>query len=393
MLEKFKQMVAKKNSTAELLEKKGKFEEAYREYMKNGDYIKAGEIISRMGKWHTAADLFIQHHDIDRARRAIENCFKRNDHWETFQLNSSTTINIEDWLKEKDQIRRFVRYIQDVETTNNKGIPLIILLADRLKKISEYKNAAELYKKGFYLVNKGKTTQSIKNEEWLKNATECYADAKMPIPAAECLKTLMITEVKIGSNISKDYRYNPYRNYTFHLQFAKEHHFLKEFIDKLEDYDPFNIAYDLIKIGETELSVELFFKYFGRIAKKHLTEEESEIRNEKVSYCLNQYVIHYRNKKEFAKAAEIALLNSQKKIAGDLYKMATTIKEAERKPLVHTRDTLESNFKCPVCGEDVKAGWEICPNCENSLTLNICECGEKIKPNWKICPNCHRRLG
>jgi hypothetical protein len=393
MLEKLKQLVAKKHTAAELLEKKGRFEDAYREYVKIGDYIKAAEILSRMGKWHNAANLFIQHHDIDRARRAIENCFKRNDSWESFQLNPSTKITIEDWLKEKDQTRRFVRYVQDVETNDNKGIPLIIILAEKLKNVAEYKYAAELFRKGYHLVNKGKSGEKIANEIWLRHATECYARAKMVDQAAECLRNLMMTEVKIGKEISKDYRYNPYRNYTFHLQFAKEQNFLKEFIAKLEDYDPFNIAYDLIKIDETELSIELFFKYFGRIASKHLTEEESEIRNEKVSYCLNQYVVFYRNKKEFTKAAEIALLNSQKKIAGDLYKMDTQLKEAKRKPIVQTRENLDKTFKCPVCGEEVKSGWEICPNCENVLSLNMCICGEKIKPHWKICPNCQRRLG
>lgn len=394
MLEKLKQIMAKKSTTAELYEKRGQLTDAYQEYLRTGNIAKAGEILERTGKWNDAACLFIQNNETDLARRAIEKCFKSGKLWEIYQLEDNKSITIEDWLKKNNQTRRFIRYVQEVETFTPTGTPLIIVLADRLKKADEYKNAAELYKRGFYLVNQGKSSQSIKNEIWLKHATECYAKAKMYIQAAECLKSLMLTEVQIGTDLSKDYRYNPYRNYTYHLQTAKDLNFLKEFIDSLEDFDPFNIAYDLIKINETELSLQLFFKYYGRIAKKYLSEEETEIRNEKVSYCLNQYVIYYRNKKEYIKAAEIALINSQKKNAAELYKLAEQEKKGpEDKQLIYKSEKVRNIIKCPHCGEEVKPKWAICPNCENNLSLNTCECGEQVKPHWKICPSCRRKLG
>ncbi len=393
MLNKLKKIISRKPNTAEQYEKKGQWQDAYKEYLRVGNYYKAGEILEKTGRWVEAANIYIKNNDIDKARRAIDNCFKSGRAWEIFRVDPDTTISIEEWLKAKGQTRRFVRYVQNVETVTPKGIPLIIVLADKLKNVAEYKSAAELYKKGFHLVNKGKTTKEIKNEIWLRHATECYAKSKLYDFAAECMKTLMMTEVQIGSDISKDYRYNPYRNYTYNLQMAKELNFLKELVEKLEDFDPFNIAYDLIKIGKIGLSEELFFKYFGRIAKKHLTEEETEIRNEKVSYCLNQYVIFYRDKKQYKKAAEIALLNSQKKIAAELYKMAGRVSEGKKASLFSKKDRIETIFKCPTCGEEVKPNWEMCPNCENVLTVNVCECGEPIKPHWKRCPTCHRKLG
>jgi hypothetical protein len=393
MLGKFKDLISKQPHSAERFEKRGKLTDAYKEYLNTGNIIKAGEILEKIGKWNDAACLFIKHNEIDLARRAIEKCFKTGKNWEEYRINEKKSITIENWLKENDQTRRFVRYVQDTGTTTPAGIPLIVVLADKIKKAGEYKYAAELYKKAFNMVNKGKKSQSIKNEEWLKQATECYAKTKMVHQAAECLKTLIFIEVQIGTDISKDYRYNPYRNYTYHLQTAKDLNFLKEFIDCLEDFDPFNIAYDLIKIKETELSLELFFKYYGRIAKKYLSEEETELRNEKVSYCLNQYVIYYREKKDYVKAAEIALINSQKKIAAELYKLANKeIPKTDDSDLFKSKKEKKVT-QCPQCGEEVKPEWAICPSCENNLSLNICECGEHIKPHWKRCPSCHRKLG
>jgi hypothetical protein len=109
---------------------------------------------------------------------------------------------------------------------------------------------------------------------------------------------------------------------------------------------------------------------------------------------LNQYVIYYRNKKEYIKAAEIALINSQKKNAAELYKLAEQEKKgAEGKQLIYKSEKVRNIIKCPHCNEEVKPEWAICPNCENSLSLNICECGEQIKPHWKICPSCRQKLG
>ena len=98
----------------------------------------------------------------------------------------------------------------------------------------------------------------------------------------------------------------------------------------MEDFDPFNISYDLLKIEEPELSMRLFFKYYGRILEKKCSEKELELRNKKIQYCLNQYIVYYRKRKEYSKAAEIALLDSQKEIAADLFKKA---KQEKKKPI------------------------------------------------------------
>jgi hypothetical protein len=223
----------------------------------------------------------------------------------------------------------------------------------------------------------------------------------------------METEVQIGSGMSKNYKYNPYRNYTYHLEFARRLKFLPQLVEILEDFDPFNIAYDLLHMKEIPLSVDLFFKYYGKLVKKDLTEKEIEIRNEKVSYCLNQYVIYFRERKNFKRAAKIALLNDQKKIAADLYKLAEETKQEDDDTASYDVTDLRSDdvsisktaadelrpnrvkeaaSHCPHCNSKVQPDWDVCPNCGNVLTLNMCDCGEQIKPHWNRCPSCGKEL-
>jgi len=414
MLKKLKSILYDSSKLAIFYERKGKYDKAYKEYLALGNYKKAGGALEKIGRWHEAANIYIKYKEIDLARRAIENCFRKNRLWEKFEIDKENRgiITIEEWLKENKQTRRFARYVQNVDILNDSGVPLIVILADKLKAIEEFKSAAELYRLGFFLINKNiKNKKLIKNEIWLRYACECYSKVHMYPEAAVCMKDLMMIEVEIGSDISKNIRYNPYRNYTFNLKIAKEFNFLPKLIEILEDFDPFNISYDLLKMGESKLSLDLFFKYYAKIAKKNLSEKELEIRNEKMSYCLNQYVIYYREKGEFLKAAQIALMNSQKKIAADLYKLAKQSQEAEktsRKPpkepeqekVEMKEETRKPEFKksiamikCKVCGEIVQPDWEICPSCKSVLALNICPCGERIKSHWKICPSCGRELG
>ncbi|MEN8154024.1 MAG: zinc ribbon domain-containing protein [Acidobacteriota bacterium] len=407
MFNKIKSIFLSDYKLARHYEKTGELNKAFKEYERINDYKKAGKILEKMGSWHKAASNYIVNNEIDLARRSIDNCFKKGKLWESFKLKNGKNIKIEDWLKDNDQTRRFVRYVHNVKILDSKGIPIIISLADKLNTIKEYKNAAQLYNKGFYLVNKDiKSKKSIKNETWLLNAAECYSKIGLYSDAASCMKELMVTEVEIGMDISKNYKYNPYRNYTVNLEKARNLNILPELVSILEDFDPFNISYDLLRMKEIELSMEHFFKYFGRVVKKNLTEKEIEIRNEKISYCFNQYIMYHRERKEYLKAAKIALLNSQKKMAADLYKLAL---ESNEKPDEKEKITAESikmkgtkelkkkidpvkKLKCDVCGESVEEGWDICPNCENSLVLNMCDCGLKIKPYWQVCPECGRKL-
>jgi uncharacterized protein (UPF0212 family) len=354
--------------------------------------------------WHDAANLYIQNNDVDRARRAIEECFKRNEKWEKFELGNGNTISIEDWLKQKQQVRRFVRYVKHVDTLNEKGIPVIVLLAYKLKQIVESKSAAELYKKGFELLNKDKDQKAIKNEVWLRYAAECFSRERLYPEAAECMKELIITEVRIGEALVES-GLNPYRNYIHNLKIARQWNFLPQLLDIMADFDPFNFAYDLLKIGEIEASMDVFFKYFARITRKDFSDEEREVRNKRVQYCFNQYIIYHRERKEYRKAAEIALLNSQKQIASDLFKKA---QEEESKSLAASALEIESSeekkeektipklqkeiLKCPTCGETVEENWEVCPTCDTVLDLEMCVCGAKIKPHWKRCPECQRIL-
>jgi hypothetical protein len=416
MLRKLKSLFYDSKKLALFYERKGKYDKAYKEYLNVGNYKKAGGILEKIGRWHEAANIYIKNKEIDLARRAIENCFRKNRHWEKFEIDKKEgkLVTIEEWLKENNQTRRFVRYVQNVDVINDNGVPLIVVLADKLRAIEEFKSAAELYRLGFFLINKNiKNKKLIKNEIWLRYATECYSKVHMYTEAAVCMKDLMMIEVEIGSDISKNIKYNPYRNYTFNLKQARDLNFLPKLIEILEDFDPFNISYDLLKMGESKLSMDLFFKYYAKIARKDLSEKELEIRNEKMSYCLNQYVIYHREKGEYLKAAQIALMNSQKKIAADLFKLAkeSQIAQREAKKIPEEpedeKDQVEmdedvrspdsrrsiSITKCSVCGEVVEPDWENCPSCKNVLSLNLCPCGEKIKSHWKICPSCGRDLG
>jgi len=413
MLKKIKRLLLKGVELAKFLEENKEFFDAYKEYLKLGDYANAGRILEKSELWHDAANLYIQKNVVDRARRAIEECLKKNEKWEQFELDNGETIAIEDWLKQRQQIRRFVRYIRHVETLDNKGIPVIVQLAHKFKQIGEYKSAAELYKKGYELINKDKDQKAIKNEVWLRYAAECFSREELYLEAAKCMKELIITEVSIGAALVRS-GLNPYRNYIHNLKVARQLNSLPQLLELMADFDPFNFAYDLLKIGEIKASMQMFFKYFARVITKDFTDEERELRNKRIQYCFNQYIIYYRDRKEYKKAAEIALLNSQKEIASDLYKRA---QEEESKSMavssleVEELETLEEPgegeeieekklipvpqkeiLKCPNCGEKVDSNWEVCPTCDTVLDLEMCVCGQKIKPHWIRCPACQRVL-
>ena len=401
---------------AEYYEKNEDFIQAYRQYLKIGNVRKAGEILEKKDRWREVANLYINTNEIDSARRAIEHCFRRNESWESFDLDDGQKISIESWLKQKNQTRRFVRYVKEVDVLDNKGVPLIVILANKLKHVLEFKSAAELYLKGFTMVNKDKSCKSIKNEVWLRYAAECYTKIKLYKEAAAALKELIVTEVNIGEAFTQN-GINPYRNYTINLKLARDWNFLPQLLEIMEDFDPFNMAYDLLKIGEPLMSMRVFFKYYGTVLKRELNDKEREIRNEKILYCMNQYIIYYRNRKDYAKAAEIALLNSQTDMASELFKKAEQEEEknkagaAETLKLENVKNTEESRepqaassssptparpketLKCSTCGENIEPDWEICPSCENVLNLDVCVCGQKIKPHWKRCPACQRILG
>lgn len=396
---------------AEFYEENNEFENAYHEYSKINNYEKAGDMLEKMEKWHDAANLYIKHDDTDRARKMIDKCFRNGEAWEAFEPDNGKTIAIETWLKQKRQVQRFVRYIKYVETLNNKGIPLVVLLANKLKQSLEFKSAADLYRTGFHLVNKNKEARSMINEIWLKYATECLANAKLYADAAECMKELILTEVSIGDAFAASGP-NPYRDYTHNLKTAREFNFLPQLIHSLADFDPFNLAYDLLKIQETELSMELFFNFYGRILQKHVSDLEREARNKKIQYCFNQYVIYYSRQGEYKRAAEIALMNSQKEIAADLFKKAEMeeersklgIKKRSNWEMEDVKNTGEYGTevekllpegemaKCPHCGEFVDPDWEVCPGCNNVQELRMCVCGQKIKSQWKRCPACQRTI-
>jgi tetratricopeptide (TPR) repeat protein len=405
MIQKIKKLLLKGEKLAEYFEKNEEFYDAYKEYLNLGNHVKAGKVLEKSGMWHDAANLYIQKNEVNQARRAIEECFKKNSMWETFELDNGNTISIEDWLKQKQQVRRFVRYVKHVNTVNNKNIPIIVLLAKKLKQVLEFKSAAELFEKGFEHSNKDQKV--LKNEVWLRYAAECYAREKLYPEAAECMKRLIITEVNIGESLMQS-GLNPYRNYVHNLKLARQWNILPLLLEKVADFDPFNFAYDLLKIDEVDMSSDMFFKYFARVVKKEFSDEERELRNKRIQYCFNQYIIYYRNKKEYKKAAEIALLNSQKEIAGELFKKAeeeekstsasslgieelVTIEELEKKKPNSIPQKIEI-LKCPSCGEPVEPDWEVCPNCDTVLDLEMCVCGQKIKTHWKRCPACQRIL-
>ncbi|MEN8223184.1 MAG: zinc ribbon domain-containing protein [Acidobacteriota bacterium] len=402
------------NDLAEHYEKKGDLNKAYKEYTKQNNYKKAAKVLEKMKDWHSAANIYIEKNEVDLARRAIESCFNKGKAWESFELSNGKKVTIEEWLKDNNQTQRFTRYVHNTKRLNQSGIPMIIILADKLKNIEEYKNAAQLYNNAYFLVNKNVTSKKlIRHEEWLLSAAECYSKIGKYDESAECMKELIVTEVEIGTEFSGGYKVNPYRNYKVMLEKAREFKALPELLDLLEDFDPFNISYNLLKMNEVELSKAHFFKYFGRVVKKNLTEQEREVRNEKISYCLNQYIIYHRERKEYLLAAEIALLNSQKKIASELYQLASAAKQVASNEEINLKNIQmkeekkvqekipekadvktepEVELKCHHCGEKVEREWEYCPNCENSLMFNMCSCGEKIQSHWKVCPACGKHI-
>jgi tetratricopeptide (TPR) repeat protein len=406
MLKKLKKLLLTGPELARYYEEIGEFDNAVNEYLKLDDHKKAGEILEKQKRWHEAANLYISKNNTDSARKAVEQCFRQNNAWEIFEPQEGKTISIEDWLKKTRQTRRFVTYIRYVETLNHQEIPITVVLANKLKQVSEFKSAGELYRIGFDLVNKGKEVKSIKNEEWIGIAAECFAKAGLYDEAAECLKHLTITEVNIGEEISKG-EVNPYRNFTHNLTSAKQLNILDKLVDILGEFDPFNIAYDLLKMGEFTLSIKVFFQFYGKVLKRKYNETEIERRNQRIQYCLNQYVIFYSRKGLYERAGEIALMNSQKEIAADLFKKAKQEKEAAGAP---TNDMVKKikaaektvvpkeekpppetlTSKCSTCGEPVGYDWEVCPNCDQVLELYMCSCGQKLKRHWKRCPNCQK---
>jgi len=415
VLKKLRALMLSGNDLADHFEKKGDLNKAYKEYLKLDNYKKAAKVLEKMSDWHNAANIYIEHNEIDLARRAIENCFNRGKSWESFEPSNGNKLTIEEWLKDHNQTQRFVRYVHNTKKLSPNGIPLIIVLAKKLEKIEEYKNAAQLFNNGYFLVNKNVTSKKlIRHEEWLLKAAECYSKIGRYDESGECLKKLLVTEVEIGTEFSEGYKENPYRNYKMMLEKAREYKSLPELLELIEDFDPFNISYFLLKMSEIELSKGHFFKYFGSVVKKNLTEQERDVRNEKISYCLNQYIVYHRERKEYLMAAEIALLNSQKKIASDLYKLATAANEIGKKEEIslknirmkyekgktnpnppekaHGESVLDVELKCHHCNEKVEKNWDFCPNCEKTLMFNMCTCGEKIQSHWKVCPACGKSI-
>jgi len=401
MIKKLKEVFLQGEKLAQFYEKKGDAEKAFNEYLKLENYLKAGEMMQQMGKWHEAAGLFILANDVTRARQALEICFKKNKNWEVFPLLNGKSINIEDWLKRKGQTRRFVRYVKDVTLLNGAGVPILVQLAERLKNVFEFKSAAELYERAFYILNgEGRVKGMVKNEVLLKYAAENFARAHLPKEAAGCLKELIIVEVEIGEKFLRESKTNPYKDYSPHLRWAGQMGFLDQLIELFGDYDPFRIAYDLLKIGAFQLSIDLFFKYYGKVSDKVFSESESKRRNEKIAYCLNQYVIYYSEKMDYQRAADIAIMNSQKEMAKELLRKAKEQKGKHRNPKavdIGTTDpalTREKSNKpvCRDCGEELDPQWGICPGCGKLLHGVLCACGKRIKSHWVKCPHCLRAL-
>ncbi|MCP5102929.1 MAG: zinc ribbon domain-containing protein [bacterium] len=390
-MKKLKELLLSGAKLAAYYEENSRFEPAYNEYLKINNHIKAGEMLQKTGKWHDAAALYVKNNETELARKAMDNCFRLEECWGIFELDNGNEISIETWLKQKHQTQQFVRSIKYVEILDEEGIPRVVHLANKLKQVMEYKSAADLYRNGFQLVNKEKEAKSISNEKWLRNAAECLSKAKLYSDAAECMKELIITEVKIGEAVSKS-GHNPYREYTHNLKAAKELNVLPRLIEILEDFDPFNLSYDLLRISEPELSMDMFFRYYGKLLKKKCSDQEMDERNKRVQYCLNQYVVYYSRKGQYKRAAEVALLNSQKEIAADLFKKAAREEENQKSNATGEPLTEVETVRCPTCGEFVQPDWETCPGCKNVLYLNMCACGQKLKSTWAKCPACQRAV-
>ena len=59
MLKKLKKLFLSGVRLAEHYEENGEFYDSYKEYLKIGDHLKAGEILEKSQMWHEAAKLYI----------------------------------------------------------------------------------------------------------------------------------------------------------------------------------------------------------------------------------------------------------------------------------------------------------------------------------------------
>ncbi len=54
---------------------------------------------------------------------------------------------------------------------------------------------------------------------------------------------------------------------------------------------------------------------------------------------------------------------------------------------------MNSVYKCPNCGTDLKKNWKICPKCGKKVGFTTCgKCGETLSRDWEYCPKCGKKL-
>jgi len=54
---------------------------------------------------------------------------------------------------------------------------------------------------------------------------------------------------------------------------------------------------------------------------------------------------------------------------------------------------MNSVYKCPNCGMDLKKDWKICPRCGKKAGFATCDnCGETLFRDWEYCPKCGKKV-
>lgn len=55
--------------------------------------------------------------------------------------------------------------------------------------------------------------------------------------------------------------------------------------------------------------------------------------------------------------------------------------------------SMNSVYKCPNCGMDLKRDWKICPRCGKKAGFATCDnCGETLSRDWEYCPKCGKKV-
>lgn len=89
-------------------------------------------------------------------------------------------------------------------------------------------------------------------------------------------------------------------------------------------------------------------------------------------------------------AVMVAVLNLPGLLIYMLLRPRETLSEAYERSLEEEAllQEIEEKPRCPGCGQNVQAAWQVCPNCHTRLKKPCLACGKTLELAWTICPYC-----